>query len=293
VNEILLRQLFVALILGGMAAFAAALLLSYWIAAPFADMMVQTGEIAAGRYDRRLKNAYLSELDRLAAAFNKMAESIQKRGNALEWSLKEKDVLIQEVHHRVKNNLSVLAGLFGLAERKSPDAASSAFLEQMRRRVYAMSSVHELLYSSKDYSALDMADCLNSIAASFFGEGNSHIQLEMDCDHVCLPVSHAVPLGLLANELLTNCLKHAFPDGRKGRVKVSLKSGNALCRLVVADDGVGEEPGLPDDALASTGFELVSILAMQLDGTQRMGWGRGLTVIVEFPLPTGARAVQL
>jgi two-component sensor histidine kinase len=293
VNEILLRQLFVALILGGMAAFAAALLLSYWIAAPFADLMVQTGEIAAGRYDRRLKSAYLSELDRLAAAFNKMADSIQKRGNALEWSLKEKDVLIQEIHHRVKNNLSVLVGLFGLAERKSPDAASIAFLEQMRRRVYAMASVHQLLYSSKDYSALDMAVYMDDIAASFFGEGNGHIRLELDCEHVRLPVSHAVPLGLLANELLTNCLKHAFPEGREGSVKVSLRTQQNLCRLVIADDGVGKEPGQETDSMASTGFELVNILAMQLEGTHRMEWGNGLRVVVEFPLPTGAQATQL
>ncbi len=293
VNDTLLRQLLIALILGSLSAFAVAWLLSYWIAAPFADLMVQTGEIAAGRYDRRLKSAYLSELDRLASAFNKMAESIQKRGNALEWSLKEKDVLIQEIHHRVKNNLSVLVGLFGLAERKSPDAASSAFLEQMRRRVYAMASVHELLYSSKDYSALDMAAYLNDIANSLFGEATGHIRLEMDCEHVRLPVSHAVPLGLLANELLTNVLKHAFPDGRKGSVNVSLRTEQKFCRLIIADNGVGKQPGLEDEALASTGFELVSILATQLDGTQRMEWGKGLMVLVEFPLPTGAQAMQL
>ena len=287
VNEILYRQLFIALILVGAIALAAAFLLSYWIAAPFADMMVQTGEIAAGRYDRRLKNAYLSELDRLATAFNKMAESIQKRGNALEWSLKEKDILIQEVHHRVKNNLSVLVGLFGLAERKSPDSGSRAFLEQMRRRVYAMASVHELLYSSKDYSALDMAVYLGNIASSFFGEGTSHLHLDMDCEHVRLPVSHAVPLGLLVNELLTNSLKHAFPNGREGRVRISLRTEQNRCCLVVDDNGVGKESGPEKDDFTSTGLELVSILTGQLDGSQRMEWGDGLRVIVEFPLPSG------
>jgi PAS domain S-box-containing protein len=184
-------------------------------------------------------------------------------------SLEEKEVMLREIHHRVKNNMQVVQSLLRMRARSLPEGDARAALETTVERVHAMAMVHERLYQTPDLAAFPLSTYLRDI---FNGAIESHpvqpdqIQLELDVEKIPLVLDRAVPFGLLANELLSNCFKHAFPGERKGTISVSIHRIDGAARMVVEDDGVG----LPEDfdAAASTsmGLKLAANLAHQLGG---------------------------
>jgi len=187
----------------------------------------------------------------------------------LEQGVREREVLLQEVHHRVKNNLQVISSLINMQLRRLEDRGARAALEECQARILAIALIHEKLYQTKDYAHVAFADYARSLAAGVFqasGRAQGEVVLELEIADVALGIDRAIPCGLVINELISNALKHAFPDGRAGTVRVELVAvdGGRL-RLTVRDDGIGLPPGFAIDRAESLGLQLVHTLAEQLD----------------------------
>jgi two-component sensor histidine kinase len=201
--------------------------------------------------------------------------------------LKDREVLLQEVHHRVKNNLQVISSLINMQARKLDPGASRDALRECQTRVQAIALIHERLYQSKDYSRVPLSEYVRSLAASVFnasGIAQGEIKLEFAIGDLSLTVDKAIPCGLLLNELITNALKHAFCDGRSGVVRVELERlDEALVRLAVVDDGMGLPGSFQGADSRSLGMQLVSTLAEQLDGELRIERQGGTRFELRFP----------
>jgi two-component sensor histidine kinase len=187
----------------------------------------------------------------------------------LESALAEKTALLQEVHHRVKNNLQVISSLLSLQAR-SVSGPARAVLDESQGRVKAMALIHQLLYERNDFSAVALAPYLRRLCALLRdsqGPGRVRLELEIEAEanDLRLDLDRAVPCGLLVNELVSNALKHAFPGTLQGRVKIGLKQLDAQrCLLSVADDGVGLPPDVRPGQTQTLGFQLVLLLVNQL-----------------------------
>ena len=208
-----------------------------------------------------------------APRFIVLSRDITERKDAEESvkaSLREKEALLREVHHRVKNNLQVITSLLRLETGRSGDAGTKLVLREMQGRIRSMALLHETLYRSGNFARVDLADYLRQLATQLFRGQNAdaaRIRLALDLSPVMLAIDQAIPCGLIVNELLTNALKYAFVDGREGEVRIALLAPvEGVVRLVVSDTG----RGLPEDfdarRHASLGLQLVSDLTRQLGG---------------------------
>ena len=204
-------------------------------------------------------------------------------------SLAEKQTLLQEVHHRVKNNLQVVCSLvalqLGSVERDSPMARA---LADMEARVRAMSFVHEILYQSDTFASVDFASYISSLCSYLFDAysiDQRRVKLSLEVEDVRLSLDKAIPCGLLVNELVVNSLKHAFPGGREGTITVRMvRERESAVSLSVQDDGVGAPPTkLEGESPRSIGVSLVRSLAKQLGGECRIEGPPGLRVSLSFP----------
>ncbi len=194
--------------------------------------------------------------------------------------LAEKDVLLREIHHRVKNNLQVIASLLNLQRRQLTDEAARESLEDSRQRVRSMALVHENLYRSHDLSKLDFGVYLRQLMRDLLRSyGASAIDLDIAVAEGPLDVDTAVSAGLLVNELAANALRHAFPDG-KGALRIELSHVEGGRRLIVSDDGVGLPQDFDPESSKGLGLHLVLSLADQL-GT-RLAWGKSALGGAEF-----------
>jgi PAS domain S-box-containing protein len=216
-------------------------------------------------------------------------ERLRTLNQDLTRTLKEREVLLQEVHHRVKNNLQVISSLINLQIRKLEPGENRDALEECRTRVQAIALIHEKLYQSSDYAEIPFGEYARSLTSNVFqasAQNTSNVRLELAVDEVALAVDQAIPCGLVLNELITNALKHGFKDGRAGtiRVEFSRTTENGV-RLAVKNDGIG----LPDDfespSSPSLGLHLVSTLARQLDAELQVTRDHGTTFQLRFQLP--------
>ncbi len=204
----------------------------------------------------------------ISSAIRDVTEQVSARQLLLA-SLAEKEVLLKEVHHRVKNNLAVIASLLYLESTTTTHEPVLKLLQESRDRVRSMSLVHETLYQSGTLSSVDFADYARTLgeelARSFRGPGAA-VQLHTELQTVHLGIDVAVPCGLILNELLTNAFKHAYPDADKGSVEVHLRRvDERRCELRVVDHGVGLDPAVVAGKASSLGQRLVRSLARQLD----------------------------
>ncbi|GEM_PF-1274619 len=207
-------------------------------------------------------------------------------------SLREKEVLIKEVHHRVKNNLQVIASLLRLQEKAAGDETASAVLRECQRRVEAMAMIHDQLYESGDLREVNVAQQANLLMTNLFhsfGVDPSRISGRvMVCPrpeggNLVLGVDQAIPAGLILNEVISNALKHAFPGGRHGSIQVKAKAEDGLVTLAVIDDGVGLPPDFPNRTRKSLGLYIVEILARQLRGASELKTESGTVFRLAFP----------
>lgn len=211
-------------------------------------------------------------------------------------ALQEKNALVQEVHHRVKNNLQVISSLLSLQADRLESPQMLAVLEDTQSRVAAIAAIHEQLYASKDLSGIEFGPYLRTLVRGLFGfhtVNRERIALQVDAADVVLNVEQAIPLGLIVNELVINALKHAFPQNRSGRIAVSMTYTPAsalgqdpvpedIVRVRVEDDGVGLAPDIHISQVQSMGFNLVDLLVQQLHANLEVGRGPGLAVTVSF-----------
>jgi len=207
------------------------------------------------------------EIGSLAQSFLSLGTRLDASFRSVHASLEEKNVLLKEVHHRVKNNLQVVSSLMSLRAGGSGNPEFAAAMRELQDRVVAMAAVHETLYSSGDLVSVPMDDYLGRVVDNLaaYRRGELVLTLTVFPGGVRLPIDQAIPCGLIAVELASNALKHAFPGRDRGLVTLSLAPEADSYRLEVADDGCG----IPDGALGGAGMGsiIVSALASQLDGS--------------------------
>jgi len=209
--------------------------------------------------------------------------------------LREKEVLLREIHHRVKNNLQVISSLLSLQSHEIRDPQVVQIFLECQHRIRSMALVHESLYSSSTLSRIEMRPYMTrlteQLAKSYATDHRVRVRVEVD--ELWMMIDRAVPCGLLLNELVTNALKHAFPDGRSGEVVVGLRRQEGLRVLSVHDSGVGLPSGIDIAHAPSLGLRLVQALTQQLGGRLAIE-GPGARFTVTWPeespelLPEGA-----
>jgi PAS domain S-box-containing protein len=208
-------------------------------------------------------------------------------------SLREKEVLLKEVHHRVKNNLQVVSSLLGLQARLIADLATRKQFEESQYRIQSMALLHETLYQSNDLARFDFSEYIRRLAEQLFRSYRSsrHVRLRIDLAALHFHVDAAVPCGLIVNELMSNALKYAFPRPKHGEIRVQLREvrpGEA--ELVVADDGVGIPPGVDWVTARTLGLRLVRTLAEQIHGRVELDRTAGTCFRLHFPAADPASA---
>ena len=204
----------------------------------------------------------------------------------LKIALKEKEVLLKEIHHRVKNNLAVISSLLNMQSKYIKDKKTLEIFRESQNRVKTMALIHTKLYQSSDLAQIDFADYIRKLAADLIDSyrlERDSVVLLLDVRDVYFDVNVGIPCGLIINELLTNALKHAFPHGRKGEVSVRLTPRDEGVALVVSDNGIGFPERIDFRNTESLGFQLVTALVDQLGGTMELSRNNGTTFTISFP----------
>ena len=207
---------------------------------------------------------------------------------ALRASLHEKEVLLQEIHHRVKNNLQIISSLVGMQVRRLQDSSSRETLEQCQHRVQAIALLHEKLYQSSSLASVPLPDYVRSLAQDVIRAASTSatsISLDLALADVSLPIDTAIPCGLILNELVTNALKHAFPDRQQGTIRISARQlDEGRLQLAVIDNGVGLPANFDVRHCRTMGLQLVNTLAGQLAAEFEVVVDGGTSVKLTFPL---------
>jgi len=201
-------------------------------------------------------------------------------------SLKEKEVLLQEIHHRVKNNLQIISSLLNLQSRHVKDKEDLGMFQESRSRVRSMALVHEKLYRSKNFADVDFKEYIQSLSHllyQMYGTNPDAVKLEIDVSGVFLDINTAIPCGLLLNELISNSLKHSFPEGREGIIRILLHpEKNHKFKLIVSDNGIGLPEDLDISKAETLGLQLVSMLTDQLRGSLKIDRNNGTAFEIIF-----------
>ena len=193
-------------------------------------------------------------------------------------SLREKEALLKEVHHRVKNNLQIITSLLNLQASAIEDEEISDLLRESQNRVRLMALIHEKLYQSNDLGKIDLGDYIQDLSSHLLRSYeivSSAVSLEVEADNIFLEIDTAVPCGLIVNELVSNSLKYAFPDGEKGVIRIEVKLADDTFCIRYRDDGIGLPEGLEMHNAKTLGLQLVSSLTEQLGGDLEIYKGTG------------------
>jgi PAS domain S-box-containing protein len=204
----------------------------------------------------------------------------------LEASLREKEVVIKEVHHRVKNNMQVISGFLELQSNYIDDPVAVEKLIECQRRVRTMALVHEKLYQSKSLGAINAAEYIKSLIADLMDSYSlsTAVDVKVDVDDVNITLDMAIPCGLIINELVTNSLKHAYKGRTEGKLALTLHhQEDHMFSLVVQDDGVGLPPDFEARRTATLGMQLVGVLVRQLGGEMQAENDQGSRFTIIFP----------
>ncbi|MGD0283344.1 MAG: histidine kinase dimerization/phosphoacceptor domain -containing protein [Dissulfurispiraceae bacterium] len=197
---------------------------------------------------------------------------------------KEKDTLLQEIHHRVKNNMQVISSLLNIQARTIEDKQLRAVFEDCKSRIKAMSLVHEELYQSKNLSQIDVKHYLDALlqGLSYSLRKKADIRLKESFDDIFFNIDTAIPCGMIINELVTNSFKHAFRERAEGEISVALQQENGIFNLTVKDNGAGLPKGFDASKTSSLGLQLVHTLTEQLDGTIMIKSDHGTETMIAF-----------
>lgn len=256
----------------------------------------RTRQLIEAKHDLKMKNEELerlveartSELRKTNADLLLEVERRKEDQDKIRESLAEKEVMLKEIHHRVKNNMQVIASLLSLQSSALDNTEAVRALDDSRNRIYAMALVHEQLYASESFSKVDMNDYVRRLTSSLLRIHGDFA--DIDCggvnDSLLFGIDTAIPCGLILNELVSNALKHAFADGETGNgmigIHIERKTENS-CTLVVADNGRGMPENFDIETSDSLGLKLVSNLAAQLGGSLEIERNNGAAVRITFP----------
>ncbi|MBL7918366.1 MAG: sensor histidine kinase [Bacteroidia bacterium] len=195
--------------------------------------------------------------------------SEKKSAEKLTQSLKEKEVLLKEVHHRVKNNMQIISSILNLQSSYTTDEYILNLLRESQNRIKTMAYIHESLYQNKTFSSINFNDYLGQLTNNIihsYSVNSEQIELKINCEKVILNLDVSIPLGLIINELVTNAIKHAFPGARKGIISINLATQNNFVLLTVEDNGIGMQEDLKPENSGTLGLQLVYTLVDQIDG---------------------------
>jgi PAS domain S-box-containing protein len=207
-----------------------------------------------------------------------MEEEIQR-------SLQEKEMLLKEIHHRVKNNLMIIASLLNLQSRYIKDKKALSIFKESQSRANSMALIHEKLYRSTDLKRINFGEYIKTLSTDLFRTyvgDPSRVRLNIDVEDVMLDINTSIPLGLILNELVSNSLKHAFPDERTGEINVVFTLTNDEYQLKVSDTGIGFPPDLDYRNTDSLGMQLVTSLTRQIDGELELDTTKGTEFSIKF-----------
>lgn len=247
----------------------------------FLTVVVVMLTIGVLRYKGVLRDAILTERIR-------KAQDIVTLNTSLEVSIKEKEILLQEIHHWVKNNLQVISSILSLQNSYIDDQSTKDILEESIDRIQNMSVIHETLYKSKDFTSIDFSDYLfdltNEIILTDKSDPDLNIKVVKDLSKLRLGIQQAIPCGLIVNEIITNSVKYAFVEREKGIIYLNIKLVGEKVFIEIGGIGIG----LPQDFIIedaeSLGLQLVDSLVEQLDGTFEIKSLNGTRFEITFPL---------
>ena len=222
---------------------------------------------------------YIHEVACMAYIINDKKENEQQIRQALE----EKDILLKEVHHRVKNNLQVISSILNLQSSLVTDQKTLEILKESQSRIRTMSFIHESLYRAKDFSEIDFAEYLINLSKNLVNSYSiSHsVKLKLDVKKVSLNLDQAIPCGLIVNEVITNSLKYAFPEG-DGIIELSVSENDQEITLSISDNGVGLPKDVQEKSQNSLGMQLIEALTDQLDGQMKIENNTGTKYLLTF-----------
>jgi len=201
-------------------------------------------------------------------------------------SLKEREAMMREIHHRVKNNMQIISSLLRLQSRQVKNKKIQDFFNVYQNRIRSMALIHESLYRSEDLAMINFSDYINKLTThllAMYRTGSGNIDLRTEVDDVFLDINRAIPCGLIINEFVSNSLKHAFPEGVKGEITVKMysdKKGKYI--LIVSDTGIGLPEKIDFGQVKTLGLQMVKDLVNQLNGTISLYRKRGTTFKITF-----------
>jgi two-component sensor histidine kinase len=214
-------------------------------------------------------------------------ELLLQYNRKIQSSLNEKEVLLKEIHHRVKNNLQTVSSLLSLQSRLLPDPAARSALQDSQMRVRSMALIHEKLYQSENLAEIALRPYIENLAAILFRSYQAEsgaTRRQTQVEEISVGIDAAVPVGLILNELISNALKHAFPDGRGGKIQIELfRETPETLVLKCQDNGRGLPVDLDIAASKSLGLQLVNSLTRQLEGEVEVTSQNGLLVCIRIP----------
>jgi len=215
-----------------------------------------------------------------------LEQRVQQRTEELEKSLNEKVIMLQEIHHRVKNNLQTVSSLLRIQSDKIPGNAAVEYLRASEQRIRSMALIHMQLYKTKDFSRINFKEYTEELCKYLlgaFGVNSARIQLHMEIEDIYFAIDTALPCGLIINEMFTNSLKHAFPEGREGNILIKIyKDENDINHLLFKDDGIGMDKDIMADNPTKLGMLLINTLTEQLEGTINLNTEHGTKFTLEF-----------
>ncbi len=206
----------------------------------------------------------------------------------MERSLREKEALLKEVHHRVKNNLQVISSILNLQSGYTKDQPTREMLRESQNRVRSMAWIHESLYRTENVSSVSFDKYLEKLGQNLFlsyRTSNQNVELRFTTDSVQLDLDRAIPCALMVNELVSNSLKYAFPDDKEGEIELVLKANGTQVELSVRDNGIGLPISIDVATTDSLGLQLVSTLADQINGSLQLAREGGTQFTVTFEIP--------
>jgi two-component sensor histidine kinase len=301
-------------------------LLSRTLISPILELRKAASKVGSGELETKVTVTSKGELAQLATTFNHMTEALKESRDSLneanreleqkvsdrtvelknsneqlqvelvergrttgiiESSLREKEMLLKEVHHRVKNNMQVISSLLNLQGKQIKDEQARAIFQDSQNRVKSMALIHESLYQTDDLSHIDFAEYLrkliNHISRSYQIQTEA-IKMKVNVGDLALGVDTAVPCGLIINELISNSLKHAFPAGTAGEILIDLDTNDGGYKLTLSDDGIGLPKDLDIEHAKTLGLKLVRTLTEQLRGQLSHSNGHGTKFEITFPV---------
>lgn len=254
-----------------------------YLTKPIVEMGVLEHAVTRALERARLLREHRHYQERLEA-------EVVRRTQQLENLVEEKTVLLQEVHHRVKNNLQVISSLLQIKARATEAPEVRRFFSECCQRIRSMALIHDALYQTADFARIDFGSYLQRLVVDVvqsYGVMAEGVVPRVEAEPLAVGMDLAVPCALIVHELLSNCLKYAFPPGQGGVVVVSLRSGGGgQAELVVRDDGVGLSEKDVGGGRESLGLQIVQLLVQQISGTLEChsGHGTGTTLTIRFPL---------